>query len=415
MSDSIRLAVVGCGVIGRLHAEVIARHPDLSLTGVVDIDLTRAQAVAEMARDIEGAGAGQGTAVSGTAVSGTPVSGTPGPYVTDSLADLLGRDDVDAVAVAVPSGRHADISVQVLATGRHLVVEKPLEVTVARARLIADAAAAAPAGTLATVISQHRFDPASVAVHDAVARGALGRLTSAVATVPWWRSQGYYDSGDWRGTWALDGGGSLMNQGIHTVDLLLWLLGTPVDVIARTARLAHERVEVEDTVAAVLRFESGALATLHATTAARPGLTVRIQLMGDGGSTVLDNDRLFYFHSAGQESGAPGVDRGIGGGGNQAASLVPRAEAGQVVGGGPGTGSMLAGHTRQYDDVVRAIRTGTAPGVTVADALAAVATVQSVYEAARTGQAVRVADVLDGTVVPRPVPATPAPQPRALS
>ncbi len=400
MSDRIRLAVVGCGVIGRLHAEVIARHPDLSLTAVLDIDLTRAQAVAEMARDIEGAGAGQRT---------------PGPYVTDSLADLLGRDDVDGVAVAVPSGRHADISVQVLATGRHLVVEKPLEVTVARARLIAEAAAAAPAGTLATVISQHRFDPASVAVHDAVARGALGRLTSAVATVPWWRSQGYYDSGDWRGTWTLDGGGSLMNQGIHTVDLLLWLLGTPVDVIARTARLAHERVEVEDTVAAVLRFESGALATLHATTAARPGLTVRIQLMGDRGSTVLDNDRLFYFHSAGQESGAPGVDRGIGGGGNQAASLVPRAEAGRVVGGGPGTGSMLAGHTRQYDDVVRAIRTGTAPGVTVADALAAVATVQSVYEAARTGQAVRVADVLDGTVVPRPVPATPAPQPRALS
>jgi len=212
VSDRIRLAVVGCGVIGRLHAEVIARHPDLSLTAVLDIDLTRAQAVAEMARDIEGAGAGQGTAVSGTAVSGTPLSGTPGPYVTDSLADLLGRDDVDAVAVAVPSGRHADISVQVLATGRHLVVEKPLEVTVARARLIAEAAAAAPAGTLATVISQHRFDPASVAVHDAVARGALGRLTSAVATVPWWRSQGYYDSGDWRGTWALDGGGSLMTR-----------------------------------------------------------------------------------------------------------------------------------------------------------------------------------------------------------
>lgn len=388
MSDPIRFALVGCGVIGRLHAEVVARHPDLSLTAVFDTDPSRAQEVAGTVRAL----------------------GAAGPAVTDSLTDLLARDDVDAVAVAVPSGSHAEICVQVLRAGHHLVVEKPLDVTVARGRLVAEAAASAPAGTVATVISQHRSDPASIAVHDAVVRGALGRLTSGVATVPWWRSQTYYDSGDWRGTWALDGGGSLMNQGIHTVDLLLWLFGTPVDVVARTAQLAHERVEVEDTVAAVLRFESGALATLHATTAAQPGLTVRLQVMGDRGSAVLDNDRLFYFHStvpdgsdpSGAPAGPAASDRGIGGGGNQAASLVPAAEAGQVVGGGPGTSEMFHGHTRQYDDVVHAIRTGAPPGVTVADALLAVATVQSVYEAARTGATIRIADVLAGTVVPQP-------------
>ncbi len=393
MSAPIRFALVGCGVIGRLHAEVITAHPELTLTALVDVDPDRAHGVA---RDLAGL-----TAPGGPLSGGDP----PAPFVTDSLAEALARDDVDAVAVAVPSGRHTEVSVEVLRAGRHLVVEKPVDVSVERARQVADAAAAAPAGTLATVISQHRFDPASIAVRDAVTRGDLGRLTSAVATVPWWRSQAYYDSGDWRGTWALDGGGSLMNQGIHTVDLLLWFLGRPVDVVARTAQLAHERVEVEDTVAAVLRFESGALATLHATTAAQPGLTVRLQVMGDGGSAVLDNDRLFYFHSTrarGAGPAVPGADRGIGGGGNQAASLVPAAEAGQVVGGGPGTGAMFVGHTRQYDDVVRAIRTGAAPGVTVADALLAVATVQSVYEAARTGQTVRIADVLDGTVGPRP-------------
>lgn len=398
MNAPTRFAVVGCGVIGLLHAEVIARHPDLTLTALVDLDVTRAHAVAASVSQIRGA---------------------PEPLVTGSLAEVLARADVDAVAVAVPSGRHTEISVQVLAAGRHLIVEKPVDVTVARARLVADAAARAPAGTVATVISQHRFDPASIAVRDAVTRGDFGRLTSAVATVPWWRSQGYYDSGDWRGTWALDGGGSLMNQGIHTVDLLLWFMGVPVEVIARMARLAHERVEVEDTVAAVLRFESGALATLHATTAAQPGLTVRVQVMGDRGSAVLDNDRLFYFHSAvpGETTGsdatgstAAGSDRGIGGSGNQAALLVPAAESGQVVGGGPGTSAMFPGHTRQYDDVVRAVRTGTAAGVTVADALLAVATVQSVYEAARTGTAVRVADVLDGTVVPRPGLGIPPPE-----
>lgn len=396
MSAPIRFALVGCGVIGRLHAEVITRHPELALTALVDVDPDRAH---QLARDMAGQPAG------------ADGSRTVEPVVADSLAQALARDDVDAVAVAVPSGRHAEVSVQVLRAGRHLVVEKPADVSVQRARLIADAAAAAPAGTLATVISQHRFDPASVAVHDAVARGALGRLTSAVATVPWWRSQAYYDSGDWRGTWALDGGGSLMNQGIHTVDLLLWLLGSPVDVVAATARLAHERVEVEDTVAAVLRFESGALATLQATTAAQPGLTVRLQVMGDRGSAVLDNDRLFYFHSVDADGGGslPGSDRGIGGGGNQAATLVPAEEAGQVVGGGPGTSAMFFGHTRQYDDVVRAVRTGTEPGVTVADALLAVATVQSVYEAARTGRTVRIADVLAGRLRATPGLAEPAP------
>ena len=288
----------------------------------------------------------------------------------------------------------------VLESGRHLVVEKPVDVGLPAAHAIARAAAARP-GLVATVISQHRFDPASVAVHEAVASGALGRIGSAVATVAWWRSQGYYDSGDWRGTWELDGGGALMNQGIHTVDLLLWLLGTPVEVMARTARLAHQRIEVEDTAAAVLAFESGALATLHASTASYPGLTVRLQVTGDRGSAVLDNDRLTYLHRrSAADPGADGdqrADRGLGGGGNQAAGMVPPGESGQVSGGGPGTPAMLAGHRRQYADIVRAIRTGTAPGVTVADAVAALATVTAVYQAAREGTAVRIADVLAGT------------------
>jgi predicted dehydrogenase len=168
-------------------------------------------------------------------------------------------------------------------------------------------------------------------------------------------------------------------------------------------------VEVEDTVAAVVRFESGALATLHATTAAYPGLTVRLQVMGDAGSAVVDNDRLYYFHSAHRSStpaaGDAGVGpaRGVGGDGNQAAQLVGPEETGQL-GGGPGTSAMLNGHLRQYRDVLEAIRTGRAPGVTVADALLALATVQAVYESARTGTALAIVDVLDGRIVPAPEP-----------
>ena len=394
MNQPVRFAVVGCGVIGRLHAEVLAagRH-GTAVAVLVDPDPEAARSVAGHVAEVFG--------------------GEP-PAVAGSLEEALRRDDVDAVAVCVPSGLHAELSVQALRAGRHLVVEKPVDVSVAAARSIAEAAEQAPPGTVASVISQHRFDPASVAVHDAVTAGELGRLTSAVATVSWWRSQAYYDSGDWRGTWALDGGGALMNQGVHTVDLLLWFLGRPVDVFAHTALLAHERVEVEDTVAAVVRFESGALATLHATTAAYPGLTVRLQVMGDAGSAVVDNDRLFYFHSArradAEAAGDSGVgpDRGVGGDGNQAAAVVGPEQAGRRVGGGPGTSAMFEGHDRQYRDVLEAVRTGRSPGVSVVDAMWALATVQAVYESARTGAPVRVADVLDGTVVPVQEPSLPA-------
>ncbi len=388
MNEPVRFAIVGCGVIGRLHAEVLAAgQHGTTLSALVDTDLAAARAVADHVAVLFG--------------------GEP-PAVAASLEQAPLRDDVDAVAVCVPSGLHAEVSVKVLEAGRHLVVEKPVDVTVAAARSIADAAERARPGTVASVISQHRFDPASRALHEAIDAGELGRLTSAVATVSWWRSQAYYDSGDWRGTWALDGGGALMNQGVHTVDLLLWFMGRPVDVVAHTAMLAHERIEVEDTVAAVVRFESGALATLHATTAAYPGLTVRLHVMGQSGSAVIDNDRMFYFHSARRSSaeaaGDAGVgpDRGMGGDGNQAEAVVGAEDAGRHVGGGPGTSAMFLGHDRQYRDVVEAIRTGRSPAVTVADAMLAVATVQAVYESARTGAPVLVADVLKGWVVPAP-------------
>jgi UDP-N-acetyl-2-amino-2-deoxyglucuronate dehydrogenase len=369
----LRFAVVGCGVIGKLHAEVLEASPDAAVSVLVDVDAAAAEKVAQLL---------------GGAVP-----------VTTSLDEALARDDVDAVAICVPSGAHAQIAVAALEAGRHVVVEKPVDVTVAAAAPIAAAAAAAPAGTVATVISQHRFDPASVVVREAVAAGRFGRITSAVATVSWYRSQSYYDSGAWRGTWELDGGGALMNQGVHTVDLLLWFLGTPVDVMAHAGLLAHERVEVEDTVAAVVRFESGALATLHATTAAYPGLSVRLQVMGDAGSAVIDDDRLRYFHSrelaSAEAAGDAGVSDARGDRSDQTALVLSDDEDTD-----PTRGPMFSGHARQYRDIVEAIRTGRRPGVTLDDALLALATVQAVYESARTGAPVRVADVLAAVEVP---------------
>jgi len=302
VSALIRVAIIGCGVIGTHHAIVLAAHPRFEVTMLVDSSDDAAEQLASVLVIEHGAPLVIVSGFEPVVVEGAPV---------------------DLVVVCTPSGTHIDIANATIAAGIHTIVEKPLDVDFAKAREFAALAAAATArGIHVSVISQHRFDPASVAIRGAMADGRFGRVTSAVASVAWWRSQDYYDGGDWRGTWALDGGGAVMNQGVHTVDLLRWFLGRPADVHARTGLLAHERLEVEDTAVATVRFESGALAVVHATTAAFPGLTVRLQVHGTTGSAIIDNDRLEYFHAA----GAAGEGNSAGG-------------AGGVPGGGAGAGS----------------------------------------------------------------------------
>lgn len=373
---AIRAAIIGCGVIGHHHARVLSAHPRFEVTALVDIRPAAADEVAELVSTGDGA---------------------PRPYVTTTLDEVLVRGGVDLVVVCTPSGTHIDIATEAVTAGLHTVVEKPLDVDIAKGRRFVDLAAdAATRGIHVSVISQHRFDPASLAVHRAVEGGRFGRITSAVASVAWWRSQEYYDGGDWRGTWALDGGGAVMNQGVHTVDLLRWFLGNPIDVQAHTGLLAHEHLEVEDTAVATVRFESGALAVVHATTAAYPGLTVRLQVHGSAGSAIIDNDRLEYFHAADSDTEAASAYGAVTGGdvtGNLAQSEVgfeettaaPRQED-----------AFLAGHRRQYDSIAQSIDTGSAPGVSVRDALLSVALVRAIYLSSTLGRSIVIDDVLAG-------------------
>ena len=362
MSSAIlNVAVVGCGIIGVNHARAIARHPDLAIVAVVDSIAAAATALAELV-EIE--------------------LSAPRPAEFASLEEASAATSIDLVVICAPSGLHVALAEEALAGGAHVVIEKPLDVSLPRARRIAELAAeAATRGRVVSVISQHRFDPASVVVAAAAHGGGFGRLTSAVASVAWWRSQEYYDSGEWRGTWELDGGGAVMNQGVHTVDLLVWFLGRPVEIFAQTALLAHERVEVEDVAVATIRFESGALAVLHATTAAAPGLSVRLQVHGSTGSAVIDDDQLEYFHAEG------GAD------GDQAASVV---EAHELRGGQKPADNFVAAHLRQYVDVVEAIQAGRAPGVRVEDALFSLAAVRAIYISATLGTPISFDAVLGG-------------------
>jgi UDP-N-acetyl-2-amino-2-deoxyglucuronate dehydrogenase len=357
---TLTAAIVGCGIIGINHARAIAITDGLRVTAVVDDIPEAADRLAALVAD-EGGG--------------------ERPVAYPSIAAL--PDAVDVAVICTPSGTHVELAEQAVARGLHVVLEKPLDVSMDRGRrLAAVAAQAAERGLGIAVISQHRFDPSSEAVAEAAQSGRLGRITSAVASVPWWRTQEYYDSGAWRGTWALDGGGAVMNQGVHTVDLLLWFLGRPVELFAQTALLAHERVEVEDVAVATVRFESGALAVLHATTATFPEQGVRLAVHGAQGTGVIENDQLVSLWTDGDP-----VDR--------AAEAVP---VGHRLGDDKGDNAFAVGHARQYADIVDSIRTGRAPRVGVPEALLALAVVRGIYVSATTGQPVRIADLLDGSV-----------------
>jgi len=356
----LRLAVVGCGVIGRHHAEVAAHSPDLDVVALIDPYAPSAESVSQLIADI----------------------GRAAPRIYPDLAAALAEGGIDVVVVCTLSGTHADLALEALEAGVHVVVEKPLDVALEPARRLREAAAERP-GQVVAVISQHRHDPASLAVRRALDAGRFGRITSATANVDWFRTQAYYDSAAWRGTWALDGGGALMNQGVHTLDLLLWFLGEPVDVVAHTARLAHEGIEVEDVAVAILRFASGALATLHASTAAYPDLGVRLQVHGADGSAVIAADELTLFHARDAEGGEHADDQI----GHELRSAAPE---------GPEPGQYDNTHLTQWTDIVGAIREARAPLVTLDDGFLALATVRAVYLSATLGRPIRVADVIDG-------------------
>jgi predicted dehydrogenase len=212
---------------------------------------------------------------------------------TTRLDELLSRPDIDIVTVCTPSGAHLEPILEAARAGKHVIVEKPLEVTLARC----DAAIEAcdRAGVRLAGVFPSRFHAVSQLIRRTVESGRFGRLTLADATVKWWRSQEYYDKGGWKGTRALDGGGALMNQTIHAIDLLQWMMGPVAQIAAFTTTLAHERIEVEDTAVACLRFANGALGVIEGTTSVYPGFFKKLELSGTKGSVILQEEDLTFW------------------------------------------------------------------------------------------------------------------------
>jgi predicted dehydrogenase len=367
-AKTIRFGVIGCGGIGPTHCGAIRQIPGTELLAVADIVPERAASVAKK-------------------------FDVPLTYASDVA--LLENPDIDAVCLCTPSGMHAEGTVRVLHAGKHVIVEKPMEVSLdACDRMIT---AQRETGKVLTVISQHRFDAASQIVKETIDLGKLGNIVLANAIVPWYRTQGYYDSGDWRGTWALDGGGALMNQGVHTVDLLQWLVsgqGRVSQIFGQTRTAAHERIEVEDVAAATLTFDNGTIGTLSATTAAYDGFAVRIEIYGTQGSAIIEGDRLKLLRLASgeeyrtEEAAAHALSVARGGtasvredstlrlGATEQESTLPNVASGAVWG---------DAHRAQFEDFLQAVRTGGTPLIDGPGARTPVEIILSLYRSARSG------------------------------
>ena len=294
--------------------------------------------------------------------------------IYDDLDAMLARPDLDVVCICTPSGAHLDPSVKAAKAGKHVVVEKPLEITLPRCDAII--AACDDAGVRLCTIFPSRFTEANRQLKAAIDGGRFGRLTLGDTHVKWWRTQAYYDSGGWRGTWNLDGGGALMNQAIHNVDLLAWLMGDVASVQAITATLVHERIEVEDTAVAALRFKNGALGVIEAATSAFPGLLKRTEIHGDKGSARVEQDDVTLWTFAESAPGDAAIQSKIAG------------ASGFTAGASDPRGINHAGHRDQLADFLRAIDSGGAPLVDGREGRRSVEIIRAIYRSAELAKVV---------------------------
>ena len=343
---TIGFGSIGCGMIAKFHARAIADVRGAKLVACYDQAPAAADALAA----------------------------ATGCRAYHSLDALLADPAVNVVTVGTPSGAHLDPAVAAARAGKHVIVEKPLEITLKRCDKIIEECE--KAGVVLATVFPSRFHASSIEMKRAVDEGRFGKLTIGDAIVKWYRTQPYYDAGAWRGTWKLDGGGALMNQAIHSVDLLAWLMGPVVEVRAQTALLAHERISVEDTAMATVRFANGALGVIEATTAAYPGYLKRIELHGSEGSAVMEEEDLIKWDFMRKKPRDAGILR----------------KMSEHKSGGGGAADPAAighhGHAKEFRDVVAAIQRGGKPSIDGHEGRRSVEIILAIYKAAETGRAV---------------------------
>ncbi len=343
MSKKIGYAVVGLGV-GRNHAKCAFNSQNADLIAVCDLIQEKMDAVKEYAPDVL-------------------------TYL--DFDEMLKNPDIDIVSIAVPSAMHADFAVKALEAGKNVLVEKPIDITVEAAMRIEEARVRT--GKIAAVVHQNRNNSNMPPIVEAIRSGRIGKVIFGDFAVKWFRTQQYYDDGGWRGTWEMDGGGSLMNQAVHTVDLMQWLMGD-VESVTSTIGIFNHDIKTEDLTASIIKFKSGAVATFVSTTCAwKAGVSTAIRIYGSEGTIEADSDELQTWKFMDNEE-------------NEEAEMLEKYSGNsQAVSSDP---SLCLGHASMVEDVIAAVRDGRPPQIQPLEAIKSVRIVNAVYESAKTGKTI---------------------------
>lgn len=340
MSDTkpVNFAILGTGMVAEYHQKAIEANADkgANLAAVVHYDPERFDTLGKR--------------------FGVPCI---------SEEEMLARGEIDTVVICTPSGQHAEQAVKAARAGKHVLVEKPMALSREDAdRMIA---ACEKADVRLGVVFQRRAEPLFAKIQKALEAGDFGELTLGVVTMPYYRGQDYYEQAEWRGTWGLDGGGVLMNQGIHLVDLLVWYMGDPVEVKSVAGTLQRD-VEVEDTMGATLQFENGSTAAIVGTTTAEPGFPHRLEVYGTNGGFQVEGESVAKWVLADPSKAT--VDP---------PETAAAADAGS---GGDPSGIDVTGHVNVVADFLEAVKEGRPPAIDGSEGRRSLETVLSIYEQA---------------------------------
>lgn len=340
MKNPIGFGIVGGGMIGAVQAAAIGQINGAQLVAVCGRDEQR---TAEFAAKF-------------------------GATAYTNYDEFLKHPDLQIVNVCTPSGVRAELGIKAAEAGKHVLAEKPIEINLERADALI--AACDKAGVKLGVIFQSRFLPAVLRIKQAIDEGRLGKLMIGDAFVKWYRAPEYYAPGSWRGTLALDGGGALINQAIHTVDLLRWMMGPVETAFAMKAVLRYPHIEAEDTLAGTVRFQNGALGLIQAATSAKPGFKRRLEISGERGTVILDGDAISVWAIDG-EAGDLG-------------------EAEQLTDGSANPAAISnEGHRRQIEDMMRAVIEDRPPMIDGREGRKSLELVAALYASANAGQPVK--------------------------
>ena len=348
MAKKWRCAVVGTGVVGEWHVRLIPQLPNAELVALCDLKPEKAQA----------------------ALNKNKLGALP---IYADQAEMLRKEKIDVVHICTPSGDHATPAIMAMEAGKHVISEKPMEIQLDRIDQMIERARKCKVRLAG--IFQNRWNPANQALKQAAAEGRYGRLAWAGCFTPWYRDDKYYEEGGWRGTWRLDGGGAIMNQSVHAIDLLQWIVGPVKTVSAYASSRIHSKIEVEDTLSCALQFENGAFGTIMGTTAMYPGGAVRIELGGENGMACSEwNLKTWKFREQRPDD----------------AELIERVNGRHVgsTGGGSSATDVPADlHALNLHHILSAWEAGKDADTCGTEARKAVAIILAMYESARKGGA----------------------------